>query len=78
MERIDLLVLAGDVADALEAHGLVACGRRRDGVTTIDFWGPSGSRFRLRLTGEETRVDALVSACLEQVGRAAPPRDALS
>jgi hypothetical protein len=72
MGGTDLLVLAGEAAALLEAHGFVACGRRQDGMTTLDFWGRDGKRFRLKLTDREHSVEALVQVCLDVAG--ASPR----
>ncbi len=78
MSGNDLLVLAGEAAAVLETHGFVACGRRQDGVTTLDFWGRDGKRFRLKLTGREHSVDALVQVCLEVAGAAPRGSETLS
>jgi hypothetical protein len=34
----DLLEIACDAATILEGYGFVACGRRVNGVTTVDCW----------------------------------------
>lgn len=74
MTSIDLLVLAGDAAAALEAHGFVACGRRTDGLTRVDFWGPRGQSFRYLMTGDESSVPEVVAACLAMLeGDEIPP-----
>ena len=67
MTSIDLLVLAGDAAAALETHGFVACGRRVEGQTRLDFWGKSGTSFHYDLAGDEISVPEIVAACLAMV-----------
>jgi hypothetical protein len=66
MSTTDLLVLAGDASEKLERHGLVACGRRQDGVARVDFWTRDGKVYRYELTGdaETMTVDEVVVACL--------------
>lgn len=67
MTSIDILVLAGEAAAALEARGFVACGRRVGGQTRVDFWGKGGSSFRYDLAGDESTVPEIVAACLAMV-----------
>lgn len=64
----DLLVLAGDAAELLEQHGLVACGRRENGATRVDFWTRTGKTYRYDLTDEDETVEAVVVACLAMAG----------
>jgi len=59
----DALVLAGDAAEELERHGVVACGRRIAGATHLDVWTRDGRAFQLHVTGEES-VPELVASCL--------------
>jgi hypothetical protein len=60
----DALELAADVAEVLEAYGLVACGRRTEGVARVDFWTRDGHAHRLPVSGDED-VGSVVAACLE-------------
>ncbi|HQY62893.1 MAG: hypothetical protein IPQ09_27880 [Myxococcales bacterium] len=60
----DALELAADVAEVLEAYGLVACGRRKDGVARVDFWTREGRAHRFPVSGDED-VGSVVAACLE-------------
>jgi len=64
---IDSLDLAADASTILERHGFVACGRRVDGRTRVDFWTREGIAYRHELTGTEQRVDEVVAACLALV-----------
>ncbi|MDB4934039.1 MAG: hypothetical protein JWP87_1011 [Labilithrix sp.] len=66
MSTTDLLVLAGDASEKLERHGLVACGRRQDGVARVDFWTRDGKAYQYELTGksETMTVEEVVVACL--------------
>ncbi len=64
---IDPLSLAGDASAVLERHGFVACGRRIDGRTRVDFWTRDGIAYQHELTGTETTVDEVVAACLALV-----------
>jgi hypothetical protein len=66
MPTTDLFVLAGDAAEKLERHGLVACGRRQDSVARVDFWTHDGKSHRYPLTGdaETMTVDEVVLTCL--------------
>ena len=69
MTNRDLLILAGEVSERLERHGLVACGRRDDGVTRVDFWTRTDGRaFRLELTDEEAKLEDVVATCLSVAG----------
>jgi hypothetical protein len=71
----DLLVLAGLVSEELERHGLVACGRREDGVARVDFWTRDGATYRHVLDDEEASVDDVVATCLAKAKiRASSPR----
>lgn len=71
--QADALVLAGDVAARLEQYGVVACGRKQDGVTRVDFWSHGGKGYQCRVTGAED-VETLVAACLQIAGIEAPPQ----
>jgi hypothetical protein len=62
--QVDALVLAGDVAALLEEYGVVACGRRQDGATRIDFWSHTGKGFHCAVTGAEDPT-TLLRACLQ-------------
>jgi hypothetical protein len=65
MSKRDLLILAGTASEVLEGHGLVACGRRENGVTRVDFWTRHGKAYRHELADEETlTVDEIVATCL--------------
>ncbi len=70
---IDPLSLAGDASAILERYGFVACGRRVDGRTRVDFWTRDGIAYRHELTGDEQTVDEIVAACLALVPAATPP-----
>jgi hypothetical protein len=55
----DPLVLAGDAAEILEQMGMVACGRRRSGVVTIECWvQASGQRYFLRQEVRDPTISA--------------------
>ena len=73
MPNRDLLVLAGLVSEALELQGLVACGRREDGVARVDFWTRDGLAYRHVLTDEDAAVDDVVAACLAKAKLASSP-----
>jgi hypothetical protein len=68
MTNRDLLIVAGDAAERLERHGLVACGRRENGVTRVDFWARDGKAYRHELEDESVTVDAVVVTCLGIAG----------
>ena len=70
MSKRDLLIVAGDAAERLERHGLVACGRRENGVTRVDFWARDGKAYRQELTDEDVTVDDVVVTCLHRAGLA--------
>jgi hypothetical protein len=70
MAHRDLLVIAGDASEHLERQGFVACGRRENGVTRVDFWARDGMAYRHELTDDEVTVDDVVAACLA-IARAA-------
>lgn len=74
MSTPDLLVVAGQVSEELEAHGLVACGRRENGVIRVDFWTDRGDYHRLELGGEVSTVREAVSTCLALAGLAPSSR----
>jgi hypothetical protein len=64
---IDSLDLVGDASAILERHGFIACGRRVDGRTRVDFWTRHGVAYRYELRGNEQSVDEVVTACLALV-----------
>ena len=69
MTNRDLLILAGDVSERLERHGLVACGRRENGVARVDFWtGSDGRGYRLELKDEAATLEDVVATCLSIAG----------
>lgn len=68
MSMSDLLVVAGDAAERLERHGLVACGRRENGVTRVDFWARDGKAYRHELKDQAVTVDDVVVTCLGIAG----------
>lgn len=68
MPNPDLLVVAGLAAEVLERHGLVACGRREDGVTHVDFWSRDGKAYRHTVEASASSVDEVVAACLVLAG----------
>ena len=68
MSMSDLLVVAGDAAERLERHGLVACGRRENGVTRVDFWARDGKAYRHELKDQAVTVDDVVVTCLSIAG----------
>ena len=68
MSNHDLLVIAGDASERLERHGLVACGRRENGVTRVDFWARDGKSYRHELQDEAVTVEAVVATCLAMAG----------
>lgn len=65
--QVDALVLAGDVAARLEEYGVIACGRKQDGVTRVDFWNHAGKSFQCAIDGTED-VGTLLQACLHIAG----------
>lgn len=64
----DLLDLAADTAERLECHGLVACGRRVNGVARVDFWTHAGHAYSLVLEDGAASVDDVLAACLATAG----------
>lgn len=68
MSNRDLLIVAGDASERLERHGLVACGRRENGVTRVDFWGRDGKPYRHELKDEAVTVEDVVATCLGLAG----------
>jgi hypothetical protein len=68
MPNRDLLIVAGDASERLERHGFVACGRRENGVTRVDFWTRDGKAYRHELKDETISVDELVTTCLAIAG----------
>jgi hypothetical protein len=75
MTNRDLLIVAGDAAERLERHGLIACGRREDGVARVDFWTRDGKAYRHALKDETVTLDEVVASCLAIAGLgAAEPR----
>lgn len=70
----DLLTIAGLAAELLEGHGFIACGRKQDGITRVDFWTRDGAAaFRFELRGEMA-VEEVVSACLALTGTDTAPK----
>jgi len=68
MPSRDLLDVAADTATLLERHGLVACGRRVNGITRIDFWTHGGKAYSLVLEDLGANVDDIVARCLAAAG----------
>ncbi len=68
MFKRDLLIVAGDAAERLERHGLVACGRRENGVTRVDFWARDGKSYRHELKDDDVTIDDVVITCLAMAG----------
>ena len=68
MPNRDLLIVAGDASERLERHGLVACGRRENGVTRVDFWARDGKAYRHELKDEAVTVEDVVVTCLAIAG----------
>ncbi|AKV00348.1 hypothetical protein AKJ09_07011 [Labilithrix luteola] len=64
----DLLLLAANASEILERHGLVACGRRQDGVTRVDFRTRDGSSYQHELRRDDLTVDEVVAECLVIAG----------
>lgn len=73
MPSTDLLVIAGLASEALERHGLVACGRRQNGVARVDFWTRDGEAFQHELTDGGLTVEEVVATCLAIAGVRATP-----
>lgn len=63
MERIDPLVLAGEAAAILEQRGFVACGRREEGVTRVDFWSRDGEAYRYVLRATDSDAREVAAMC---------------
>ena len=74
MSERDLLVVAGDAAELLEQHGLVACGRRIDGLARVDFWTRDGQSHTFALRDVDMTVEDVVDACLASIGEAPSSR----
>ena len=69
MTNRDLLILAGEVSERLERHGLIACGHRENGVARVDFWGRADGRaYRVELKDEAATLEEVVAACLSIAG----------
>jgi hypothetical protein len=78
MATRDLLDIAADAAERLEREGgLVACGRRTNGVTRVDFWTRGGQQHSLVLTEAMTNVDEIVLACMKQAGGTKAPKSSV-
>jgi hypothetical protein len=72
------LDIAADAAERLEREGgLVACGRRTNGITRVDFWTRGGQQHSLVLTDAMTNVDEIVLACMSKAGVAKAPTSVL-
>ena len=69
---IDPLSLAGDASAVLERYGFVACGRRVNGRTSVDFWTRDGIAYQHYLSDEDASVDDVVAACLALVPTPTP------
>ena len=72
---MDLLKLASDAAEALEKHGYTACGRKRDGVVTLDCFGQKDGhpcRFSFEVGESDRQVDVLVARVLATVSEEGP------
>lgn len=68
MSNRDLLVVAGLASEVLERHGLVACGRKQNGVARVDFWARDGRAWQLELNDDTQSTEDVVAACLALAG----------
>ncbi len=72
---MDRLVVASEAAFALERMGFVACGRKKDGVVTVDVWWhrPKGTAFiRYEVDNDDYTAETLAAACAITVRRSDP------
>ena len=63
---VDRLALASEAAFVLERMGFVACGRKKDGVVSVDVWlqKPNGTAFiRYEVDHDEYTPETLAAAC---------------
>lgn len=68
MPNRDLLIVAGEISEVLEHYGLVACGRRQDGIARVDFWKDDGTAYRYVLEDAEVDIEDVVAMCLAKAG----------
>lgn len=63
---LDRLALASEAAFVLERMGFVACGRKKDGVVTVDVWMQKreGTAFiRYEVDRDDYTAETLAAAC---------------
>lgn len=73
---MDLLKIAGDTAELLERYGVTACGRKRDGIVTLDCFGVVGGETRswsFQLDSDDHSSELLLARVLETVSDHGPP-----
>ncbi len=62
----DRLLVASEAAFVLERMGFVACGRKKDGVVTVDVWSqtPRGTELvRYEVDRDDYTPETLAAAC---------------
>jgi hypothetical protein len=63
---VDRLVVASEAAFLLEKMGFVACGRKKDGIVTVDVWvpGKTGTQLvRYEVDHDQYTPQTLAAAC---------------
>jgi len=75
---VDRLVVASEAAFLLEKMGWVACGRKKDGVVTVDVWVPQNGGTKLvryEVDRDDYTPQTLAAACAVLIrGPNAPAR----
>jgi hypothetical protein len=70
MRDVDRLLVASEAAFVLEKMGFVACGRKKDGVVSVDVWWqqPKGTSFiRYEVDRDDYTAETLAAACAATV-----------
>lgn len=74
----DRLVVASEAAFVLERMGFVACGRKKDGVVTVDVWWQKtdGTQFiRYEVDRDDYTPETLAAACVVTLRRTDSDKD---
>lgn len=72
---VDRLLVASEAAFVLERMGFVACGRKKNGVVTVDVWWqrPRGTAFvSYEVEHDDYTAETLAAACAITVRRTDP------
>ena len=72
MDQSQRFLVAGDAATLIEAAGFTAVARLKDGIVTIEFWGPGGGLRRV-IHEDAPNAENIADECIAALGGPKPP-----